>query len=92
MNTQCIVGSPEGTYLFKNVSYLSHFTTQTVVFYVYQKTMLNLHNTKSRHHKWLLLIILPISKVRTSVSEKELEQEIKNKGDQFRWKNNMKIL
>ena len=41
MNTQCIVGSPEGNYLFKNVSYLSHFTTQTVVFYVYQKTMLN---------------------------------------------------
>ena len=41
INTQCIVGSPEGNYLFKNVSYLSHFTTQTVVFYVYQKTMLN---------------------------------------------------
>ena len=39
MNTQCIVGSPEGNYLFKNL--FKNFTTQTVVFYVYQKTMLN---------------------------------------------------
>ena len=31
MNTQCIVGSPEGKH-FKNVSNLSHSTTQTVVF------------------------------------------------------------
>ena len=28
----------------------------------------------------------------TWITEKELEQEIKNKGDQFRRKNNMKIL
>ena len=35
MNTQCIVGSPEGKHLFQDVSYLSHFTTRTVVFYVY---------------------------------------------------------
>ena len=26
------------------------------------------------------------------IAKKELEQEIKNKGDQFRWRNNMKIL
>ena len=31
MNTQCIVGSPEGKH-FKNVSKTSHSTTQTVVF------------------------------------------------------------
>ena len=48
MNTQRIVGSPEGNYLFKNVSYLSHFTTQTVVFYVYQKTMLNNRETNRK--------------------------------------------
>ena len=28
----------------------------------------------------------------TSITEKELEREIKNKGDQFRWEKNMKIL
>ena len=33
LNTQCIVGSLEGKH-FKNVSNLSHPTTQTVVFYV----------------------------------------------------------
>ena len=49
MNTQCIVGSPEGNYLFKNVSYLSHFTTQTVVFHVYQKTMLNKRDRQEKN-------------------------------------------
>ena len=32
LNAQCILGSPEGKY-FKDVSNLSHSTTQSVVFY-----------------------------------------------------------
>ena len=52
---QRIVGSPEGKH-FKNVSNLSHPTTQTVVFYVRKRcgitarqTGRNLLNTKSSH-------------------------------------------
>ena len=55
MNMQCIVGSPEGKH-FKNVSNLSHPTTQTVVFYVRKRcgitarqTGTNLLDTKSSH-------------------------------------------
>ena len=33
-----------------------------------------------------------IEKVNKKKSNRELEQEIKNKGDKFHWKNNMKIL
>ena len=55
MNTQSIVGSPGGKH-FKNVSNLSHSTTQAVVFTVLKRcgittrqTETNLHNTKSSH-------------------------------------------
>ena len=33
-----------------------------------------------------------IEKLNKKKSNRELEQEIKNKGDKFHWKNNMKIL
>ena len=36
IKTQCSVGSPDGKH-FKNVSNLSHSTTQTVVFVVYKR-------------------------------------------------------
>ena len=55
INTQSIVGSPRGKH-FKNVSNLSHSTTQAVVFTVLKRcgittrqTEANLHNTKSSH-------------------------------------------
>ena len=64
MNTQCIVGSPEGNH-FKVVSNLSHSTTQTVDGIIRVKTMRNNSETdrnksaqykvKSRNYKWLLI-------------------------------------
>ena len=64
---QCIVGSPEGKH-FKNVSNLSHSTTQTVVFYVRKRCGKNSetdrnksaqYKVKSRHYKWCLLETQP---------------------------------
>ena len=52
MTTQCIVGSAEGKH-FKNVSNLSHSTTQTVVFTCTNDVE---YSETDRNYKWLLLV------------------------------------
>ena len=85
MNTQCIVGSPEGKH-FKNVSNLSHSTTHCCILSV--ETMLNNRETdrkksaqykvKSQHYKWLLLITENLLKNLTNFSSTDVRICVKD--------------